>query len=339
MARRRLWVLAATALAGLLAVGTADAGTGTGTGSAGGATTTTRTVKVGDDTEAWYQVLPIGICSTPLGCPPPLPLPVPGPDTIYPAGTLHVGAALGVEISRTYLRPALYSLPADATLTDAVATIPIDSDIKAGTIDAGSADIQACLVTAPVTDGVQGSLEDPPAVDCNVKSKVTTTVSGDALTVDLAPLIAAWHAGKPDSGFALVPVLGSLGNLAVWQLALNGRMAGAPHISYEVTYTVPAAPAVTPTSAAPVPVASTAAVGPPQAIPPAVAAVVPPAAPAPVLAEPQPVAQVTSTTGFKYSAVFLMPLAFLFALAFLGRTFTRDATPRGTADGELKRRN
>jgi hypothetical protein len=61
-------------------------------------------------------------------------------------------------------------------------------------------------------------------------------------------------------------------------------------------------------------------------------------APAPVIAAPQPVAEVSST-GFKYSAVFLVPLAFLFGLVFLGRTFTRDATPLTAATRTLKRRH
>ncbi|HWC33596.1 MAG TPA: hypothetical protein VG650_02100 [Mycobacteriales bacterium] len=325
-AHRRIALLAAAGLAGVLAVGTAAAGTGSGT---------TRTAVVHDDTEAWYQVLPVSICSTPIGCPPPLPLPVPGPSTVYPAGTLHVGAALGVEISRTYLRPALYSLPPDAVLTGGTATIPIDSDIKAGTINAGSANLTACLVTEPVTDGVEGSLEDPPTVNCKVTSKVVPTAKGDAFTIDLAPFITAWRGGKPNFGFALLPVLGSLGSVGAWQVALDGQtLSGAPHITYQLTYSEPTPETTAPPAAPPVVSAPPAPVTVvPPVIPPAVTTTQPPV-PAPVLAAPQPAAV---TSGFKYSAVFLVPLAFLLGLLFLGRTFTRDATPLGATSASMRR--
>lgn len=330
-AGRRLALFAAAAVGCALAVGSAAASTGSG-GSG------SHTIQVHDDTEAWYQVLPVSVCSTPIGCPPPLPIPVPGPSTIYPAGTLHVGAALGVEISRTYLRPALYRLPAGAVLTGGSVAIPVDSDIKAGTINAASADITACLVTAPVTNGVEGSLEDPPAVNCKVTSKVVTTSSGDALTVDLAPFIKAWRSGKPNFGFALLPVLGRIGSIGAWQLALNGQgVGGAPHVTYLLTYSEPAAGTDTPASAPPVSSAPPPPVEePPPVVPPAVTTTAPAVQP-PVIAAPRPVAQVS--TGFKYSAVFLVPLAFLFGLLFLGRTFTRDATPRGAAAGASMRRH
>ena len=285
------------------------------------------------------QVLPVGICSTPIGCPPPLPLPVPGPSTIYPEGTLHVGAALGIEISRTYLRPALYALPTDATITAATATVPIDPELKAGTINLNGAHVVACLVTAPVINGIQGALEDPPPISCNVSSKAVLTKKRDALTIDLAPFFAAWHGGKPNYGFALTPS-DKLGTLGVWQVALNGQtVTGAPHVSYQLTYTQPGTdidttvtpPPTAPTSAPP------AVVVPPPPPPPVVIVSQVPVAP-PVVAQPQTVAYVRST-GFKYSAVFLVPLVFLFVLVFLGRTFTRDATPLNAGAGAAKRRH
>lgn len=325
---RRLGIFATAVLGGLLAVGTAVADTGPS------APNPTHTVKVADDTEAWFQVLPVSICSTPIGCPPPLPLPVPGPSSVYPVGALEVGSALGTEISRTYLRPALYSLPAGSVLTAGIATVPINADPKAGTINAGSAKPIACLVTAPVTDGVQGSLEDPPAVDCNVTSKVVVMPKGDAFSIDLAPFITAWRAGKPNDGFALLPQPESVGTPDVWQVAMNGREASGPHVSFQITYSEPTAgePVTAPTPVTTAPPA----VSVPPVVPPGVTTTQPPV-PAPVVAAPQPVAEVTRTTGFKYSAVFLVPLAFLFALAFLGRTFTRDATPLNAAG--LKRRD
>lgn len=330
-ARRRVAVFAVAGLGGMVAIGTAAAG------STDPLPThlTTHTVQVRDDTEAWYQVLPIGICSTPIGCPPPLPLPVPGPSTIYPEGTLHVGAALGIEISRTYLRPALYSLPTDATLTAGRVTVPIDPDLKAGTISPKAAKIQACFVTEPVTNGIQGALEDPPVVNCAIHSLARLTSKGDAFTVELAPFIAAWHAGKPNNGIALMPV-DKLGSLSVWQVALNGQsVAGKPHVIYDLTYTQPGTDlgtSVTP---------------PPSPPPPAPTVVAPPAPPTVVVVSQVPVAPpvvaqpvaLERTTGFKYSAVFLMPLAFLLALAFLARTFTRDATPLNAAAGPSKGRD
>lgn len=327
-APRRLSLPTLTAMGGLFAIGTAVADSAPAT--------TTHTVVVHDDTEAWYQSLPISICGTPIGCPPPLPIPVPGPSTIYPEGTLHVGAALGIEISRTYLRPALYSLPPDAVLTAGVMTVPLISDIKAGTINAGGADMKACLVTAPVTDGIQGALEDPPESNCNVSSKVTATPKGDAFTVNLAPFITAWRAGKPNFGVVLLPDTSRLG---IWQVALAGRgSAGGERVSYALTYTEPSTDVGTPASASPVasPPPATTVVEPPPVIPPAVTTTAPPVQP-PLLAQPQAVTQ--PFIGFKYPAVFLVPLAFLFGLLFLGRTFTRDATPLNAAARAARRRD
>jgi hypothetical protein len=329
---RRLGIFAVSALGGLLAVGTAAADTGAGPDP------TTHTVVVHDDTEAWYQVLPVGICSTPIGCPPPLPLPVPGPSTIYPEGTLHVGAALGVEISRTYLRPALYSLPTDATVTAATATVPIDPDLKAGTINLDGAHIVACLVTAPVINGIQGALEDPPPINCRFSSKAVLAKKRDAFTIDLAPFLAAWRGGKPNYGFALTPS-DKLGTLGIWQVALNGQaVAGAPHVSYRLTYTQPGTDIGTTVTVPP-----TAPPSPPEVVippppPPVVVVSQYPVAP-PGVAQPQQPVALARSTGYKYSAVFLVPLVFLFALVFLGRTFTRDATPLNAGAGAAKRRH
>ncbi|HVT65007.1 MAG TPA: hypothetical protein VHD81_07630 [Mycobacteriales bacterium] len=326
-ALRRLGVLGVAAAAGVLAIGTAVADSGP--------PTTTHTVVVHDDIEAWYQSLPISICGTPIGCPPPLPLPVPGPSTIYPEGTLHVGVALGIELSRTYLRPSLYSLPPGAVLTGGVMTVPLINDLKAGTINAGGADMKACLVTAPVTDGIQGALEDPPESNCNVSSKVAATAKGDAFTVDLAPFIAAWRSGKSNFGVVLLP---DTSKLSVWQVALAGRgSAGGQRVTYSLTYSVPSTGtgiAVTPPpvpSPPPAPV-----IEPPPVIPPAVTTTAPPVQP-PLIAQPQAVTQ--PFIGFKYPAVFLVPLAFLFGLLFLGRTFTRDATPLNAVAGAARRRD
>jgi hypothetical protein len=324
---RRLSVFALAAAGGLFAIGTAMADSGT--------PTTTHTVVVHDDTEAWYQSLPISICGTPIGCPPPLPLPVPGPSTIYPEGTLHVGVALGIELSRTYLRPALYSLPAGAVLTGGVMTVPLIDDLKAGTINASGADMKACLVTAPVTDGVQGALEDPPLSNCNVSSRAIVTAKGDAFTVNLAPFIAAWRAGKTNFGIVLLP---DTSKLSVWQVALAGRgSAGGARVTYSLTYTEPVADVGTPPSAPPAVSSPPPAVAePPPVIPPAVTTTAPPVQP-PLVARPQAAAQ--PFVGFKYPAVFLVPLAFLFGLFFLGRTFTRDATPLNAAAGAARRRD
>lgn len=324
---RRVGVLGLVAVGAFLAIGTAAADSGQAT--------TTHTVIVHDDTEAWYQSLPISICGTPIGCPPPLPLPVPGPSTIYPDGTLHVGQALGIELSRTYLRPALYSLPADATLTAGVMTVPLISDVKAGTINAGGASMTACLVTQPVTDGVQGALEDPPLANCQVSSKVVATPKGDAFTVDLAPFIAAWKT-RPNDGVVLLPDTSVVG---IWQVAFPGRGAtDHRRVSYALTYTEPAGVVGTAVSAAPTapPAPPPPVVRAPPVIPPAVTTTAPPVQP-PILAQPQAATQ--PFAGFKYSAIFLVPLAFLFGLLFLGRTFTRDATPLNAAAAAARRRD
>jgi hypothetical protein len=121
-------------------------------------------------------------------------------------------------------------------------------------------------------------------------------------------------------------------------VALAGRgSAGGARVTYALTYTVPVAEVAPPASAPPVvsPPPATV-VEPPPVIPPAVTATAPPVQP-PLIAAPQAAAE--PFIGFKYPAVFLVPLAFLFGLLFLGRTFTRDATPLNAAAGAARRRH
>jgi len=316
---RRAAVLLAAATAPLCwlatAPGPAGASVREGTGSS-------QTLTVGDAAEAWYAASPIDICTTPLGCPPSQ-----VPASPYPADTLHVGAAGGQETARTYLLPDLASLPFDAALVGGEMTLPVASGTGDGTVTPDSANIRACLATAPLTDGVQGATSAPPAANCAVGNALSYDAGKSSFTLDLQPFVDAWTSGAPRLGIALIPK--STAPSDAWHVAFNGRKrASSAHISSSILVrTLP--PETSPGITSTVPNAPT--LPPPAAVPPAPAAV-PPAVPAPVVApaqqpqqlQAQPVALVRP---FQYPLAFLLPLALLAAAVFFSRLFTRDAAP------------
>ena len=287
----------------------------------------TRTVTVADQAEAWYADAPVDVCTTPLGCPPQQ-----VPTSPYPADTLHVGVAGGQETARTYLMPALSSLPFDATATAGTMTLPVSTGSTDGTLSASSAKVLACLATAPAPDGTAGSTAAPPAIDCSVAQGLVYDATKNVFTLDLTPFLSAWANGKASDGIALVPSKTTQPTDA-WHVAFNGRKrAGGAHISSSITATVssdtgsvaplavtPVAPTPAPPAAPPMPSLPNTTVEPPAAAPPVVAS-----AP-PVAQQFQPVAL---SRPFQYPLVFLLPLALLAGAVFLVRLFTRDFTPK-----------
>jgi hypothetical protein len=300
------------------------------TAPAQAASTSSTTVK--DVAEAWYAASPIDVCTTPLGCPPQQ-----VPTSPYPAGSLHVGVAGGRETARSYVQPDLSQLPPGATLVRGVMTLHVDTSGTDGTLSPASAKILACLVTAPIPDGTQGSTSKPPAVDCTTSAKPTYGAKAQVFTLDLTTFLRAWTAGKPQLGIALVPNETEVGQTDAWHVTIEGRkQAGAKPATSTISYR-PAPPVdLGPTSVTPPPAPV------PQPVAPAPAPELPPPtttlgsgpAPAPVVAPTQPPAApvgqqpVAFSRPVEYPVAFVAPLALLAGVVFFARLFTRDATPK-----------
>ena len=284
-----------------------------------------QTATVQDIAEAWYAAAPIDFCTTPLGCPP-----AEVPTSPYPADTLHVGVAGGQETARTYVVPNLLAIPFGSTMTGGTMTLPVVTDTQAGTVSPETAKIEACLATKPVTDGVQGSTQAPPAVDCKTSAALKYDAKKAVFTVDLAPLLAAWSGGAPQFGIGLLPDTAKAGPSDAWHVTFNGRKHTGEHISSVISYTPPATPTVgsnvpPPASAPAPPTGVSTPTAPNISLPPATAQ--PPPAAAPQVATPQqPVAQqpVAFARPFQYPMAFLMPLALLAGAVYFVRLFTRD---------------
>lgn len=210
-------------------------------------TVTPSTITIPTGAEAWYQLTRVNTCNSPAGClpaaPPALPaLPdLPVAPTVFPAGTLHVGWAAGVELARSYVALDRSSLPKGAKLLGGELTVPLIANPTSGTVLADGAGAKACLVTTAITDGVAGSLSAAPGMDCSVSSPLTA--DGDHFTVDLQPFIDAWASGTPDQGIAMTPFESSSVQSA-WAIAMPGRNAvGLPHIEATLQYVLPQAAA------------------------------------------------------------------------------------------------
>ena len=287
-----------------------------------------RTATVADVAEAWYASAPVDVCTTPLGCPP-----AQVPTSPYPAHTLHVGVAGGQETARTYVLPNLVSLPYGAKFLSGTMTLPVTTDNSAGNVSLAAATIQACLATAPIPDGTEGSAQAAPATDCKTKAPLKYDAKKAVFTLDLAPFLTAWSNGTPQLGLALLPV--SASPTDAWHVSFNGRKYAGAHIASSIVFTPPppitsggtqtsAAPPVTPPAANPVPQSPPNISLPPQttgttpAAPPQVAT---PTVPAPVA---QPVA---ISTKFQYPLAFLFPIALLAGAVFFIRLFTRNPLP------------
>lgn len=178
-----------------------------------------QSVQVGTAAEAWYRPPPS--CESPLGCGTGAALPSP-----FPPGTLQVGVAAGVEESRAYVQLDVSALPPGAVPVGGTLTVPVGSPAD-GSRAPETAKVRLCLVTGLVTDGVEGDVAEPPAIDCMAaQSPATFVPAADpqpaALTVDLAPFAAAWAAGALMQGLAVVPAEG-VPPTDSWHVAFSRR--------------------------------------------------------------------------------------------------------------------
>ena len=214
-----------------------------------------KAITLGTAAEAWYQLTRVNTCNSPVGC---LPASLPAvpalPDlpvapTVFPADTLHVGWAAGVELARSYVALDTSALPQGAKLVSGELVVPLLADPTQGTLLADGAGVKACLATTTITDGVVGALSAAPGLDCSVSSPLTA--DGDHFTVDLQPMVDAWNSGTPNEGIALTPFESSSVQSA-WAVAMPGRnAAGLPHIEANLQYLAAAAapPVVVPPAA------------------------------------------------------------------------------------------
>lgn len=309
--------------------------------AAGSGTTTVR-----PSAEGWYRTTPA--CTLPTGC-----AALPAPSQ-YSPDTLHVGVHAGTEEARTYLQLDLTQLPSGTRPSGGTLLLPVAAGSNDGTRAPETAELRACAVTGEVSD-VDGSFATPPAADCETAEAAATFVpaAGEnpaAFTVDLAPLIFAWDSAATPGALALVPATETAPPDS-WHVAFSDRTrtgdavvpitAAVAFVSASLateTIAVPsvAAPAFEP---APAPAfASSSGVdvdaGTSVAAPalsdqaPLLPAPVAQAAPGPVTTAPVqqvvPVAQSVVQGGFRYPAVFLLPLLLAVGAGWLGRAMTRD---------------
>jgi hypothetical protein len=304
--------------------------------SAGSGTST-----VGVAADAWFSASS-ACTASPAGC-----LPAAPPASPYPAKTLHVGALAGQEESRTYLSLDLAGLPAGTSPTGGILRLPVSAGSD-GSVAPDTATLQACAVTGSFKDDVEGSTSAPPQIDCKRATSAAKYVAAagnapESFTVDLGPFANAWSTGASTQGIVLLPSADTAPP-ATWHVTLSAhdRDVAAPmKISATVTYGSAAGDFDAPTSFDVAPPADTAGTGsasfaaPPLAPvptvqqPPVAPAVTPQVAPqtppvAPIQA--QPVA--ATVGGFRYPAVFLLPILLAVACGWISRAMTRDLSPR-----------
>ena len=297
--------------------------------------------------EGWYRTAPV--CGIPTGCGA-----LSAAPSQYPPDTLHVGVNSGTEEARTYLQLDLAKLPAGTKPSGGTLLLPLAGS-RDGTRAPETAKLRACAVTDEVTD-VHGSFAAPPKVDCESASAPAVFVAAQgedpaAFTVDLAALTAAWEAGAQPGALALLPAEGTAPPQS-WHTAFSDRTrtgagvvpisAALSFVSASVDTSSQAAPAVAPPPFEPAPAPAFASgsgsvdVGPETAfaapelsaqtplLPAPVAQAAPAPVPAPVPQQVVPVAQSFVQGGFRYPAVFLLPLLLAIGVGWLGRALTRD---------------
>lgn len=219
-----------------------------------------------------------------------------------PEGSLHIGATVGQETDRTYLG-------FDAT---APFTISISPDPDAGTSSPETAEVLACAVPA----GFDPEATEPAEVDC--EGAPTAKFADGVLTVEVA------KAGD----VALVPT-----GTGTWHVGFEADSAVAafepPEPATTTTTTVTSGvsggdrgPTLTPPS-------GTGGVAlPPITTPPPMAAGSAIADAAEVPVAPVVVATSGSSSGFRYEAVFALPLVLLVVIGLAGDGLTRPVRLR-----------
>lgn len=293
------------------------------------------TAATGTSMEAWY--------TTTEACEPPADCSMLPPPSAYPQDTLHVGATGGRPNAVTYLELDTSGVPGDAKLTGGTLTLPINTDSRSGTLGADTAQLVACLVTEKIDDEAEGSLEAPPASECESASSPATFAAEPepAFTVGLAAFAEQW-AQAEEPRLAILPAseaqVGDTWHVSFWGKD-NDSESAAP-ITAKLTYTA----GNTRDELPPLPDSSLAGPGegelvdggltdPPVAEP--IAGEAPEGAasldgdaePAPVAGEPEAAPQAAPATfeaPYPYPVAWLMPLLLLIGFAMTGRALTKN---------------
>jgi len=159
-----------------------------------------------------------------------------GPVDPYNKDTLnlHVGAAAGNELARSFVHLALDALPQGASVTGGTITLTEATGQTPPDANATTAIIQACVLTAELP--AQFNSSQPPPFDCSKGSAVGQAGGGGAWTFDLGRLVPFW-AQHGNTGAAIVPVADPS---ATWSVAFDKTLTTA-----KATWTPPAAPTET----------------------------------------------------------------------------------------------
>lgn len=156
--------------------------------------------------EAWHNITPP--CMALVDC---SLLPTPSP---FPGDTLHVAVSGGEESARTYLAFAP-ALPLGAVLTEGTLTLPLDTDPSHGSINPEQANFVACM-TDPTFEEAQGSMDQPPEVDCKTRRSALYSEKRMVFEVDLGRFLEEWTA--TDFALALVPSDRALEGTETWRV-------------------------------------------------------------------------------------------------------------------------
>jgi hypothetical protein len=174
--------------------------------------------------EGWYDVSPAATTPPDPGCAPaPLcPPTVPDPTATHPPGSLHVAATLGRNRAITTFDLDTSEVPLEAELVGGTLILPL-AGADHGTEAPESAEMIACLLTeeAQFADGT--AADTAPSYDCSESSPVLLDGTGTNepyFAADLEPFLAAWSAGAPMFGLAVVPAPTFSNPLASWHVAI-----------------------------------------------------------------------------------------------------------------------
>jgi ABC-type branched-subunit amino acid transport system substrate-binding protein len=142
---------------------------------------------------------------------------------------VHVGAAGGSELARSFVHLALDGLPQGASVTGATIALTATTD-QTQNVNTSSAIVQACVLTTELS--AQFDSKAPPAFDCSKGSTVGKAGPDGVWTFDLGNLVPFW-AQHGNTGAAIVPVAAPE---ATWSIAFDKTLTAA-----KATYTPPAA--------------------------------------------------------------------------------------------------
>jgi hypothetical protein len=291
--------------------------------------------------EAWYQPNPS--CTSLVGCVTPNSLPAGAPTAApthpFPDGTLHIAASGTVETARSYL-----SFPLDSTggtPTAATLDVPLDAATQDGDLRSSTAKIQACLAISAFGP-VRGSLDAPPAIDCDVHADVLYVATPTPhLHADLRPLLAG---ASSTFEVVLLPDATKLSPTDMWRVVFSA------HDRPDAAKTAPALLTVErpeptqqasepPSQLPPEPVGDAPApvFAPPagfSSLPGITAATPLGAPPTPQAAVAAPVAPLvpsgqvapSRTFGYAYPLVWLLPLALICLVPLVARALTKELT-------------